>query len=157
MFLKRNPTVLVRCIIREREYGDNKAPLHSRGNANLDIIDSKENEISLLEFNKTAMALSLHKPTGAILSTTSPPKKSDDVAHVPKSTPKHSTRLVNQELALLKFVSTPYTDKNCNGQVDQHEDYQQSTSNIPDELPHHVSVQYASDEQLGIMTPYSND
>ena len=38
--LRKNPTVLVRCIVREREYGDDKAPLYRKEDVKIDIYNS---------------------------------------------------------------------------------------------------------------------
>ena len=38
--LGKNPTVLVRCIARVREYGDDKAPLYRKEEVNIDIYNS---------------------------------------------------------------------------------------------------------------------
>ena len=50
--LKRNPTVLVRCIVRGRDYGDDNAPLYRRDNCNFSIVDSKGPEVVIPEFKQ---------------------------------------------------------------------------------------------------------
>ena len=44
--LRRNPTVLVRCVVREREYGNNKSPTYREKNNELTVYNSDGKEVT---------------------------------------------------------------------------------------------------------------
>ena len=50
--LRRNPTVLVRCVVREREYDTDKAPLYTDQNRDFAVFNSEGKDIPLPELDK---------------------------------------------------------------------------------------------------------
>ena len=55
--LRRNPTVLVRCVVRERDYGADKAPLYTEQKRYLSVFDSEGKEVPFPEFDKQEATL----------------------------------------------------------------------------------------------------
>ena len=139
--LRCNPTVLVRCVVREREYGADKAPLYTDQDRDFKVFNSEGKDIPLPELDKQETTYSAPENK----SDTSPviPSKRRKMNQIEplKSKPQSLSRLFDLDTDLKDYVSHPNLDKSGNVGIDaQSADmhYMQSLQeeSSPDQVDH---------------------
>ena len=116
--LTRNRTVLVRCVVREREYDSNKAPLYTEEERELNISSSRGEEVPLPEFDEKESTFT----SSQAMSATSPVVPSrggkTDQSEPLKPKSRNSSRLFDLDTNLQDFVSHPELDERGNVAID---------------------------------------
>ena len=156
--LRKNPTVLVRCIVREREYGDDKAPLYRKEDVKIDIYNSGGKSVPDPEFDE--MDLTYSSPTKTIMDKVpNPPLKKRVRFKEPPSTsdPVKSSSLADLELDLPKFVSSASTGMDIASDIDSNPiEENQMLPELGEPLTN-TPVIGTSSERQRIVTPDSED
>ena len=109
--LRRNPTVLVRCVVREREYGNDRSPIYREKNNELTVYNSEGKEVPIPEVDKLESSFSAPQITG--MDQPVIPSRGGDIdwKEQPKSKPKDSSRLIDLDVDLINFTDQPVSDE----------------------------------------------
>ena len=159
--LRRNPTVLVRCIVRERDYGDNNVPTYRKDPVNLEVLNSNGKPVPMpdLEKQETTGTAPLFTNNDSI-SVTSPKGVSEAKVKSLQSTSGDSSRLVDLELDVSTIVDNPKLDEDGHVALDKSgpDDPVDSAGSTPEERSLNGRV---NEEPLGpegrLVSPDSDD
>ena len=116
--LRRNPTVLVRCVVRERDYGADKAPLYTEKKHNLGIFNSEGKEIPLPEFDREEGTVSSSQIKDVNLPVVPSRGGKTDRVKSSKPKPQSSSKLFDLDTNLKDFISHPELDEKGNVAID---------------------------------------
>jgi hypothetical protein len=148
----------VRCVVREREYGDDKAPLYRKEEVNIDIYNSDGKPVPDPKVDE--MELTYSSPTKTIMDKVpNPPLKKRVRFKEPpsKSGPFKFSSLVYLEFELPKFVSTPSTGIEIVSDIASHPIGESHMFTETGESLTNTPVNSTPSERQRIVTPDSED